>query len=105
MQTIAMITIATGLDSVQIKDITKGWTFSMTETQTPNTKQSVYGVLDLSGSGSSASPLPHFTTIKTSGDTLTLGSHHGSIGSFTSDSSVTVYRVRVCRLFHDAHSC
>jgi hypothetical protein len=86
IQTIGSVAISTGVASITIKDGTK-WKFSQMRTEPINTKQS--GGVDwwIYRSGV---PIPQFSTIKTSGDMATLGGHHGTLGSFLSDHSVTV---------------
>jgi len=102
IQTTESVATKTGMVSIDIKDITRGWDTGVTSRKEPiDATQS--GEIDFWLCGNStpsacaAVPLglARFTSLKTTGDTITLGPHHGSIGSFLGVSSdfVTKYSV------------
>ena len=92
----------TGLVSIDIKDITRGWDTGITTRNEPIDVTQV-GEIDFWLCGNSMPSLcttasiglARFTNLKTTGDMITLGPHHGSIGSFLGVSSdyVTKYSV------------
>ena len=100
MQTIASVSVATGAGSLEIKDKTKGWTYSTTGSETPNTALSGYIELGVCGTpntvvcaSNGTAPMPKFTTAEFTNVEITLYAHHGSIGSFLRVSSDSVSRL------------
>jgi len=75
--------LGTGTVKFTLKDTTKSWTYSKTDhdySATPaNASWTLTTINDLY--------LPQFSPLKTSGDTLSVHSHSGSLGSFTSVST------------------
>ena len=102
IQTTQSVVTKTGVVSIDIKDITRGWNTG-TPTRTEPIDVTQVGEIDFWLCGNSMPSacanvplgLARFTTLKTTGDTITLGPHHGSIGSFLGVSSdfVTKYSV------------
>jgi hypothetical protein len=102
IQTTQSVVTKTGVVSIDIKDITRGWNTGTT-TRTEPIDVTQVGEIDFWLCGNSMPSacanvplgLARFTTLKTTGDTITLGPHHGSIGSFLGVSSdfVTKYSV------------
>jgi hypothetical protein len=99
MKTIGSVVPSTGAVSVEIKDITKGWTFGpVTGTIsvfTGNGGGAVFLICGTPAYGGCASsvttPLPKFTTIKFTNVKLTILGHSGSPGSFLSISKIGTY--------------
>jgi hypothetical protein len=88
---------STGAVSVEIKDITKGWTYGPVKgTDTVSTAYTGGAVFLICGTpapsgcaGSTTTPLPKFTTIKFTSVKLTMGGHSGTPGSFLSISGIS----------------
>jgi hypothetical protein len=97
MLTIASIVVSTNVASIEIKDLTKGWTFGpMTATQYVSPGGDGDVQIYMCGESfectySTPIPIPKFTTISTSGDVLTLGAHEGTLGSFLGVSGDGVF--------------
>jgi hypothetical protein len=84
IQTVATIAILGGEISVQISDLTEGWTFQASGLEAIDTSAptSVSLIFIQIGSGTSTYPLINFGTIPTTADKATLNGHMGSLGSF-----------------------
>jgi len=82
------ITYSTKAASITIKDVSRGWTYTMSGKDTTSLTP-VYARWDLAGGPDTTGMV--FTTVKTTGDSATFGGHTGKIGSFLSVSGVTVY--------------
>jgi hypothetical protein len=89
MVTVASVAVATGFTSVTIKDLTAGWSFSISANEgPPSGKFTPRLEWALAGPGS---PLLFFYNFQmTTNNVLTIGAHHGFLASFLSVPSVTV---------------
>ena len=82
------LTYSTLAVTIMIKDMTKGWTYTGTGTDTVGVSEFAYWFLE----GPDNSLPMVFTTVKTTGDSATLGGHTGSLGSFMSVKGDTLYQ-------------
>ena len=98
----ALVKYRNGVFYLTMKDLTRGWTFSTSGTDTSATRaQAIWGIArypspNLSNFGLAQSGKAYTAVLST--DSATIGSHTGSIGSFGSISGSVVYRVTMIGL-------
>ena len=83
MKTIVTISTSTHVVKITLKDLTKSWVFTFTGTDSSNLQSFAFWVL-LAGPAETGTPNPNFGTLKTSSNIATIGSHHGSLSTFSS---------------------
>ena len=94
MQTSASVTIATGATKVTIRDLTLGWLFTNSSTETiDKTRPSwAWWFVAAPGGGTPSRPLLQFSQISVGSVHATVAGHSGTLGSFGPLSKFTIYK-------------
>ena len=100
MQTIASLAILGGETAIQINDLTKGWSFGVSGAEPIDTSSPGWVFWEVVAIGESTYPLPHFSTIHTSGDMATISGHAGKLGSFISLAGSSFFK----SIFNDSNN-
>ena len=92
MQTMASVTIATGATKVTIRDLTLGWLFTNSSTETVDKTKAgwAWWFVAEPGGGTTSRPLLQFSQIHVGNIQATVAGHSGTLGSFVPLSKFTI---------------